>query len=338
VLTLGLLAAGACSKNERTAPPSPALTSQAASRPSDPSQARSRAPAPSGAQEPESNRSREQLLDAIEALRQGGKTKHTYVVPSPEELTAYRRWVKAVLVAARAGQVAEDPAPDGFELRRLVGAVLLAEARDRRRGAGAVVVRLGQARELIVQVPHSFYDEGTLVVGEALFSLGHARALAVNTIHRYRTTGGRPPSEADPELGDGASDAAESDVAHAPESFFLAFHEEASAVFPQALAVQLHGYADASVPGFDVVLSGAGTRFDPAPLTRALAAASGLRVAAYPKDVRRLGGTSNQQARASRSLGREFLHVEMARGTRQRLVDEPLARRRFVEALWGTRP
>jgi hypothetical protein len=92
------------------------------------------------------------------------------------------------------------------------------------------------------------------------------------------------------------------------------------------------------VPGFDVVLSGAGTRFDPAPLRRELAAASGLRVAAYPTDVRRLGGTSNQQARASRSLGREFLHVEMARGTRQRLVAEPLARRRFVEALWGTRP
>src|SRR5262249_40517025 len=151
--------------------------------------------------------------------------KVPYVAPSSAEAAAYGAWVRAAVDAAKQGGRAPEP-PDGFALEHVGGEStlwVLEERADRRRGAGAGVLRVGEASGFIVEAPHTFFDMGTLPVAVDAFDVGRARALVVNTVHRYRYR----PAEREAETGEGseAPEVVESDVAHAPVSFFLAAHE-----------------------------------------------------------------------------------------------------------------
>ncbi|HKO94416.1 MAG TPA: hypothetical protein VJU61_24850 [Polyangiaceae bacterium] len=272
------------------------------------------------------------LRREIEQLRQGGKSRVVYRAGSGEELERHRGWVDAMLRWATRGAGAEVPAPAGFQLLQLDNAVsLLVEQQDQRRGAGVVVLRQGTAQPWVIEVPHSFFDEGTLEIGLNAFAWSQARALLVNTVHRYRSLNGEAPdgSEADE---DGA---AVSDVAHAEASFFLTAHAACVDGLGKVGVVQLHGFSDASAPSADLVLSAAGSNADPLPVERALERALDIRVAVYPTEIKKLGGTKNQQGRYSITAARPFLHVEMSRSLRKRLNNDPDQLRRFVAALLG---
>jgi hypothetical protein len=266
------------------------------------------------------------LAERLEALRKGGRHNVEYVPPGRDEEKEYGQWLLAVARAAIAGETPTAAPPPGFVLERVHDLWLLAEAPDRRRGAGAVAVRIGAAAPVLVEAPHTFFDMGTLPVALAAFDAGRCRALLVNTVYRYAS--GEPVGGDD----DGAVHAA-SDVAHAPSSFFLAAHRALLGLEPRPAAVQLHGFADQRAHGADVILSASATT---APLDAAgarLRSVLGDAVRLFPAEVSVLGGLTNVQAAASRDAGAPFLHVEMSRTLRDRLTADEALRRRAGAAL-----
>ncbi|MEO8180275.1 MAG: hypothetical protein ABI895_15675, partial [Deltaproteobacteria bacterium] len=126
-----------------------------------------------------------------------------------------------------------------------------------------------------------------------------------------------------------------SDVAHAEASFFLTAHAACVDGLGDVGIVQLHGFSDASAAKADLVLSAAGSCADPVPVAQALERALGIRVAVYPTQIHKLGGTRNRQAHYSSSVGRPFLHVEMSKSLRKQLTADPERLRRFAAALIG---
>lgn len=277
------------------------------------------------------------LRRELEELRQGGKTRVAYRAPAGDELESYRGWVESHLRLATGAAPAEAPVPAGFRLLELGSvAQLLVEEQHQRRGAGVLALRSGPAQPWVIEVPHSFFDEGTLEVGLNAFVLSGARALLVNTVHRYRSRASAPDDGS--ETSDDDDGGASSDVAHAEASFFLTAHAACVDRLGEVGVVQLHGYADASAPAADLVLSPAGSRADAVPVARALERALGIRVAVYPRDIRKLGGTKNVQARYSSAAGRPFLHVEMSKTLRRQLTTDPERLRGFIAALFGGDP
>lgn len=277
-----------------------------------------------------------QLHKRLDELRRGGR-ETPYVEPTDRERDAFAAFITALDKAARDSTTKLPVAPEGFVLEEVVTAHgrawLVAEHPDRRRGAGAYVVRRGPSREVVVEAPHTFFDVGTLPIAVAAFEETNARALLVNTVHRnvgrLRAEAGVEEASADEDAEDGPS----SDVAHAARSFFQVSHV-ALACGPAGAAVQIHGFRDALVPGAGVVLSAAGTSAAIAPVAtslREVVGASSVRV--YPDDVRRLGGTTNAQAHASGAALRPFVHVEISRTLRDTLAATPDVRARFVRAL-----
>lgn len=273
------------------------------------------------------------LVARIDELRRGGRDGR-YVEPTTAELDAFRAWIGTAVTRARAGEDPPAECPAGFVLERQRASGgelwLLCERPDAKRGAGAIVLRRGGARELLVEAPHTFFDAGTLPIAVTAFAESRARALLVNTVHRHASRRGRDAR--DDGESDDDKDPAGSDVAHAAASFFLAAHDEASAR-AGAPALQLHGFGDSAVPGASVVLSAAGTN---AKIDDVATAVSSVidrdRVRVYPRDVRRLGGTTNVQARSSARAGRAFVHAELSRTFRDQLLGDPAIRARFARA------
>jgi len=274
------------------------------------------------------------LRREIEPLRQGGKTKVIFRAGTNEELQSYRSWVDGQLGLAIKRTAPAATAPPGFRLLELAGvADLLAEEAAQKRGAGVLVLRSGEAQPWVLEVPHSFFDEGTLEIGLNAFVWRRARALLINTVHRYRAQA-TAPTEESPDSDD--DDSSASDVAHAESSFYLTAHQACVDALGDVGVVQLHGFSDASAPKADLVLSAAGSRADPAPIAQALERAVGIRVAVYPGDIHKLGGTRNVESHYSISVGRPFLHVEMSKSLRRQLTTDPDKLRRFVDALLGS--
>jgi hypothetical protein len=259
------------------------------------------------------------IVTALARARKGGKSEIAYVVPGAEELTKYQDFLERLLREPALGNPSATPLPRGFRLETLeADCQALLEEPTFRRGAAAVVFRRGEARALAVEVPHSFFDESTLAIGHALFDAAHARMLIVNTVHRYRAIGGNPPDGSS--TSDEDDNASASDVAHATQSYFLSAHAAFLRDFPEGIAIQVHGFGDASAEGIDAVLSAARTTTTLEPLATRLREDLGLHVAVYPKDIRRLGGTKNAQAKRSRQQNHRFIHLELSQTLRARLL------------------
>ncbi|WP_437751656.1 hypothetical protein [Sorangium sp. So ce1389] len=129
------------------------------------------------------------LDEQLAPLRKGGR--HLIAEPPDDaEDVTYVAWVAAAGLAAQSRQP-PPAAPPGFALRPVPGRDLwvLSDDGPRRRGVAVVVLRAGPAAPLIVEAPHTFFDRGTLPIALAVFQAQRARALIVNTSHRY---GGLP--------------------------------------------------------------------------------------------------------------------------------------------------
>jgi hypothetical protein len=107
-------------------------------------------------------------------------------------------------------------------------------------GHASFVVRRGDARALIVEVPHPISDYRTLPQGLLAFSALRARALLVAGAHRCAADA--------PSGCDGATDACgapgpfrASDAAHALESTFQIAHEAIADRFASDVVLSLHG-------------------------------------------------------------------------------------------------
>lgn len=219
----------------------------------------------------------------------------------------------------------------GLELSALErGAVRLwvaAEPAADVRGRGAYVIRRGPASPLLISAPHSFHDIGTgdialaLVLGEGAVV---PRALFVNTVHRHRQTDGSKQERA----------TNPADSAHAP-AHMLARATRRALEQGIVTIVQLHGFSVR--PHDPAVIMSSGTA---RPSAYVVALAGTLR-AAMPEfpigvfgiDASHMGGLENLQGEHARALGRCFVHVEIGRELRDRLVEDAALREQFARGL-----
>ena len=257
-----------------------------------------------------------------------------YRASSSDEQTQERALFAALLAAAPAGRdgvLALVPKARAIGLHLVVcgDSAVVTEDDAARRGRGAYVIAIGEASELLVQIPHSFSDLDTLPLGRELRDAARARALAVSTLHRRGMAGYGDSDTRVPPKG-------HADVAHDPDSTFQAFTAAWLEAFPDRLVVQLHGFADRRVDA-DVVVS-TGDKAPAAPWARAVRdqlrrLLPGRTIAVYPDDVDDLGATTNAQGRAVRAASGRFLHVEMSGSLRESLRRRKGDRGRFIAGL-----
>ena len=267
---------------------------------------------------------------ALVAARKGGADPERYVVPSDGERSAIRDVAEKLLGGApRARQEASLAAAGaGFEIvdvAEIPGAVLLREVEDKRRGGGAYLFRIGGAPKLLVQAPHTFFDEGTLPLACELFQRGNAAALFIDTAHRYKSAEANEDSEHP------------ADVAHATTSLFQAATEGALKVAKAPTVIQLHGFAPRKT-GARVVVSSGEKKPGVALVGSAQQALKGVvgdGVLRFPEDTSELGATTNVQGQIVRQSGGRFLHVEIEAKLRRDLLSGADLRARFLDALTG---
>jgi hypothetical protein len=286
-----------------------------------------------------------QTGDLRSLLAQARERNRRYQAPHPAELHKVAAAVRGLLggLIGRRASIAPflfHHAHFNLTPTELGGApaVAVREDPDYRRCGGIYVFRLGEVpRERIVQVPHSFFDVGTLEIGIELATVTQARALFVNTIHRYE--GGKPPSADDDE-----PQASPADVAHNEQAFFHAFTLAALRALVRPQIIQVHGFADGGIadcPSAAVVISAgaapAGAQEAAQVAARLGALLGGGRVLLFPRDTQRLGAQKNVQGRAaSAAAGATFLHIEISRTLRDQLNRDSSLRRAFAAAVAGS--
>jgi hypothetical protein len=276
----------------------------------------------------------EETMDCPQAIidaRRDGTLPNRFIAPTEEERTAMKALFARLLGVrdvASLGDARADAARIGLEIvapPELPGTIVLREVEGKRQGGGAYVVRLGSSAQLVVQAPHTFYDEGTLGLGCAYFRQAQARALFVNTVHRYKAA----PQDAQGQFP--------ADVAHAPATLFQAATEGAIGAIGGITVVQLHGFA-AREPKARAVVSTGDKRAGNALVARvakALEGAVGAPIFRYPEDTTELGATTNVQGAIVRAAGGRFVHVEMDESLRKDLKSDAALRARFFTAMNG---
>lgn len=212
-----------------------------------------------------------------------------------------------LILDGRLGRARPPLADAGFRLRTLTDSGTgrrYAELSDRTedtdapRGWGRVYVDLSAPARWSVQVPHPVSDEDTERLGARVLLGSPGGVLVLAGAHRR--------------AGDG--DAA--DAAHRTDSVFDAVCDEL--VRRGLPGVQLHGFADDSAPGRDVVAStgkGSAGRADARRLAAALTARHFSVCRAWVRGCP-LEGRDNVQGRRAAAEHVTFLHVEFARSVR----------------------
>jgi hypothetical protein len=265
---------------------------------------------------------------ALVAARRGGTDADRYVVPTLPERDAMQEAVSRLVARGAAERAAASSQAQlaGFEIvdvPEVPNVVLVREVESRRRGGGAYVVRLGSKSRVVVEAPHTFFDEGTLPLACELFERAEAAALFIDTAHRYKAA---EPNE----RGEHPAD-----VAHASDSLFQAATEGLLRARSAATIVQLHGFAPRE-SGASVVLSNGAPQPGDALVARAatlLVPALGPGVKRFPDETADLGATKNVQGILARRVGAKFLHIEIEASVRKALLADAQLRARFLDAL-----
>lgn len=258
-----------------------------------------------------------------------------YQPPSPDEL----RQAEQLFQRAFAGRIAAaEWATLGFQVERVSENTqvftVIREQPDWRRGCGFYVFAAPASPGApILQAPHALSDQHTGAIALHLFAGGQFAAGAWSTAPR------RYQDDEDETVVD-------ADMAHQPNSYFTAFSRAAALAQPASAILQLHGFsADkrkteaGRVAG---VIVSAGQR-QPTPAAeqtaRCLSEKLAEPVLLYPRDVRELGGLTNQIGRVLRTLGSAgFVHIELAQPVREQLRVDAELRQRFGACLARVQP
>lgn len=240
------------------------------------------------------------MLDRLRAM----SPADPYRPPTPTERDDGAAGLRALLSGSRAPGLARL----GFVVSSGVDGrpyTLLAGEAGTERAWGMVVLDGSGPPRRVIAVPHPVADRLTAWVGLQLFRAAPGSALLLAGTHRR--------------AGEGAAD-----VAHRTDSMFHAFAEVLAEHAP--VEVQPHGYAAATLPAFDAVVSpGAARLTDAHPALRDALAERGFRV--RPGWTGLLDGSTNVQSIAAAARGTAFLHLELAptpradRASRDAVVD-----------------
>jgi len=186
-------------------------------------------------------------------------------------------------------------------------------------GGGMSVWRCGSTNDVVIQAPHGLYDLGTAEIAIRAFHATNARAVMLNTVHRYRAQPGET-------MGDRIHPA---DVAHRPTSLFHTWTVVWAWSVPAARVVQVHGFADKSAEA-EIIVSSGRSSMPPLGATEALKPFG--RVQTWGVDAQTLGATKNVQLDALNKDKIRAIHVELSRTARKTIgVDAVTA---VVEADW----
>jgi hypothetical protein len=229
-----------------------------------------------------------------------------YRPPSPAERADGAAGLRSLLRGAGPGALSGL----GFEVVPGGDHTVVAGEAGTERAWGAVVLDgMGPPRR-VVAVPHPIADRLTAWLGLELFRAAPGSALLLAGTHR-RASGGA------------------ADVAHRTDSMFHVFADVLAAHAP--VEVQPHGFAAATLPDVDAVVSPGAAAYDDAhdALRNALVA-RGFRV--RPEWTGPLDGSTNVQGHAAAARGTAFLHLELAPALRT----EPGARAAVVDAVART--
>ncbi|MEU9039089.1 hypothetical protein AB0D45_29880 [Streptomyces sp. NPDC048352] len=282
------------------------------------------------------------LLRRVTGFTAGFEAERRYRPPTPAERAVLTEGVSALFdgntdrARTRLGEVGYRL--DTFTDRpggRRYAEVAEASGGAAERGWGRVYAELGTPPRWSVQVPHPVADRDTERLGVSVLRGAPGGVMVLAGAHREAggsgdgseggSRGGAEGGEDDE--GTGSRDPA--DVAHRADSVF---HAVVAELTRRGLpGVQLHGFADSSVPGTGAVVStGAGSA----------AADDARRLAARLEDrgvepcrawaaACRLSGRTNEQGRLAAAHGTRFLHLELSRSVR----DDPRRRESAARAV-----
>ncbi|MFI1257566.1 hypothetical protein ACH4U6_27805 [Streptomyces netropsis] len=259
-----------------------------------------------------------------------------YRVPSASERRAIADGVRLVL-DGKQPEAERSLSAVGYTLRTLVdrdGGMEVAEIADAtkdgeaRRGWGRIYVDLRGPARWSVQVPHPTADQRTEQLGIGLLRSSPGGVLVVAGAHRNAGADGDEREEEDA-----------ADVAHRSDSVFAAVSDTlADRRLP---AIQVHGFADSSSPGNDVVVSpGKGDAGLPAArrLSNALRKLHLRTCEVWQRDCGRLEGRTNVEGDHADAVDVPFVHVEHSRRVRDddRLLAQAVRALTEVTKRWST--
>lgn len=193
--------------------------------------------------------------------------------------------------------------------------LVLQENAERKEGRGFYLFRLNSNSTSVLQAPHSFKDLRTREITFDLILQSDYAAAAWNTVPRDYIENGSKIN---------------ADMAHLDQTFFISFSVAFARHYVQGNLLQLHGYAqDKRTTRLgkesELILS-SGTSTPTSTLLETVAClkqkVSG-KTYAYPTEVTELGGTTNTIGKLLRQLRHNgFMHIEISRGIRERLLTE----------------
>ena len=177
-------------------------------------------------------------------------------------------------------------------------------------GWGLYVRTRSATSPLVVEAPHPRADVHSERMAVTTFRKANAAALLIAGAHRDANSDGS------------------ADVAHRRDSVFEAVHR--ATVTSGSRVYSVHGFADASMPGVETVISSGAP---PTTLTRrtgAALSARGFVVCLYGgTNCAGLAGTTNVQGESARAAGAEFIHAEVNRSVR----DDTVRRAAYTNAV-----
>ncbi|MBN1335185.1 MAG: hypothetical protein JXB39_04435 [Deltaproteobacteria bacterium] len=249
------------------------------------------------------------LWDRVQEVRQDSGIED----PTPARRYLIRSLLES-LVASAEEEIPSDTsaraAQADLTLEHQGDRVLLYTATDA--ADGFYAVRVGRAAApLVLQAPHPWDDLHTGAIAAALFEQGAGRALLIATSRRNSPAG-----------------AGVADVTRRSRSAYQAATLGSADGIPNALFVQIHGFAEEKHGSWSCVLSDGSSRQPPGFLEEAERLLSPVLSRFGPLasrwEVPDLAGTLNVQGRGLAGRAR-FLHLELSRAARESLlVSAPL--------------
>jgi hypothetical protein len=248
-----------------------------------------------------------------------------YEQPAPSDLAQAKDLFKLTLLGERpAAELKTGWDKLGFSFHELTAEGepmwLVSEPPGSESGGGWYLFRTNHQSTLAFETPHAKNDVHTGIIGLRLFRAGTARVLAASTITRHRA-----------------------DIAHLDDTYFQAFTLAFAEACPTGLVVQLHGFESENHNNIAAdILASAGTK-SPGPwleeVVEKLKQATSVRVLAYPRDTKVLGGTTNAQGKMLNQTPHcRFLHLEITPELRERMARDQELRRAVLDSVSVTQP
>ena len=268
--------------------------------------------------------------ESVESLLQAASRDGAYVAPGATEVEQAEALFLRCFDQCDAADVRQGWQHLGFEVLRAEHGghpvIIVRERAQRREGRGFYLFNLKTEATTALQAPHSDTDKNTREITLRLLAEGNFRAAAWNTVPRHYKKQGV---------------VIDADMAHLPETYFLAFGRAYARRFGQGMLVQLHGFAQGkrrsvSGAGAEMVVSAGSKATTPTVLRvgRCLKQAGLGEIRIYPAEIRELGATTNSTGHALRAMGHAgFVHIEMSAETRLALLSGKAERARLLRCM-----